>query len=269
MANAKAQRALVSRFREEPDAWQDEALLEALVDSARQHGDLRYQRLILPDIPFSAVGNFHTRALGGVFIFRSLPKRSQPIVVIEDAKRFGGLQETARNIFLLRNKQGVLEALSYAGLITHGWAKPDFAARLERLIEYLKVDAVYAGSCDKPFHELTTAQQKRWIYASEPLRSSAHDEFESLLRDLRSSTPLRARKLGDDAWTYLFKPTEELGPETEGVLWHLLNGLAPLNLEQLYRHSKDAFYRRYESWPEPRRRWALHHLQSLNLPNDR
>jgi hypothetical protein len=268
MVNARRQRALVSRFREEPEAWQDEALLADLVESARRFGDLRTKRLILPDIPFSAIANFHTRALGGVFVFRSAPKGRVPIVVMEDADRFGGLEDSGRRIFSLRHKQGVLEALSAAGLITHGWAQADFAPRVERILRELAVDAVYEGSCDKPFHELTSAQQKRWLFASEPLRSPAHAELEELLRDLRSGRPVRHRKLGDEAWTLLFKPTAELGEETEAVLWRLLNHFSPTNLEALYRHSKDLFYRHYETWPEPRRQWALHYLKSLNLPHE-
>lgn len=267
MANAKAQRALVSRFREEPDAWQDETLLADLVRSAQAFGDLRFKRLVLPDIPFSAVANFHTRALGGVYVFRSSPKRGLPIVIIEDARRFGTLRDAGRNIYLLKDRQLILESLSRAGLITHGWAQGDFAPRLERLLEYLAIEAVYEGSCDKPFHELTSAQKKRWLYASEPLRSPAYEEFDALLRDLRSGRPMRARKLGDDAWTLLFKPTSELGESTEAVLWDLLNQFQPINLEQLYRHSKDRFYRLYQGWTEARRQWAIHHLQELNLPH--
>ena len=84
MNQAILQRLMVARFRHEEDSYANRNLIEDLVKSARESGDLRHRSINIPGVPFSEIQNFYTRALGGVFVFRECPKRRTPLIVTEN-----------------------------------------------------------------------------------------------------------------------------------------------------------------------------------------
>ncbi|MEM7393424.1 MAG: DUF6638 family protein, partial [Verrucomicrobiota bacterium] len=82
---ADYQAALVKRMLEDDLAWFDRDFRVQLLESAKQHGDLRFRNLSIPDLCYHAFRSYYTRAFGGVFVLRDARGRHDLLVTQDPA----------------------------------------------------------------------------------------------------------------------------------------------------------------------------------------
>ena len=268
MRKTREQRELVARFRHEEDAYSNRVLVEKLVSSARENGDLRHQALFIPEAPFDEVNNFYTRAMGGIFVFRSCPKREKPILIAESgemAKDPNGRHD----LYSLKEEPSVvLKMLEEAGLVRRltGLSEEDRNRRLSIVIEALQTRAIYDSGFREDLGTLTAAQRKGAFVSAQEFLPDYYKELYELKRliDIEARPP--KLRLSTAAKEATLVPAPGLDSLTTDIVWQLLSLINPLDLEMTFRHSKQQFYRLYQNWGPGQRKWAIHQLESRGLP---
>lgn len=266
---ASEQRELVARFRHEEDAYANQALLTSLIDSARQHGDLRHRSMHLPEVPFNEVANFYTRALGGVFVFRDSPKGGDPIVISETG-RMEKDPAGRHDLFSLKEEpNAVLNALDRAGLATRFTRLPEKERDrwLDLVLESLKAQAIYASGYREDLSTVTAAQKKGAFLAAKGYVPEVYQELDELQREFQLDKGVTRPRLSAAAWKTTMIPNPKLDPLTSDIVWQVLCLANPVDLEMTFRHSKQQFYRLFQEWGPGQRQWAIHWLESKGLPH--
>lgn len=281
MRAALAQQALVQEFNEPGDAWFDPALRAKILSSARAHGDLRLRNVGVAETRFDTPRVFHSRSFGGVFVFRS--KRGQRgILIVEDRAALSDLDRRDKGdhdtdvmddighadddrhdleLFTIDDAM-VLDRLHQAGFveIDLGWYRRHPESLAEKW-QYIVADLLCSQDPALQFHSLSSARIKKRLIALKAQAPSALFELERLVRHLRDHDgefPLPSTELQ----RYLLHPADGLNEVERSAVWQLLCRLQPHDPVKLYRHDKALFYREYNAWPESKRNWAVHQIQS-------
>lgn len=267
MDRAKEQRLMVARFRHEHDAYANTKLIEKLLESAKENGDLRHRSITLPEVHFSNVQNFYTRAMGGVFVFRNCPNRKAPIIVTEGPE-FQEEVDVERNHFSLNpNPEIVLRAMENAGLLVRfSKLKPSERKRnIQEILDYLLARAIYQSGYKGDISELNSAQKKGIATQAKEHLPPSYKRLSDYLRALRSDAALIPLRTSCPSWKHSLIPNPSLDKLTSDVVWQLLCLADPFNIEMTYRHSKQQFYRLYQKWGTGQRKWAVHLLEKRGI----
>lgn len=267
MRAARDQRALVARFRKEDGAWQDAQLIEELILSARNFGDLRHSALQIAPTPFNDVSNFYTRAMGELYVLRDCQGSAHRIVAMMGESEDNNI---ARDIFSLPRDWGVL----LSRLMDLGFLEPrksefskELVEQIEHTLDLLLAQAAFAAGLDRDFEKLNRAELAGWKNRLRPKLPKAYAILRKVSKELRAGRWQGFSEVGIDVWVHLLRPNDQLSESTQAVLWHLLSRVQPHNIEMAYRHHKVLFYERYQSWPTAQREWALNYLNRLGLPH--
>ncbi|WOO41696.1 DUF6638 family protein [Rubellicoccus peritrichatus] len=268
MQGARDQKELVARFRKEPGAWQDATLIDSLIQSAKDLGDLRHSALQIAPTPFNDVGNFYTRAMGGLYVLRDAPDSQCKIVIMAGADHeVDSLPK--RDVYSIpKDWEPLIERLTALDFLQPYGADPSEAtvARLEQTLHMIIAQEAYANGLEEDFDGLNPAKLASWKQRLRGELKPAYGELSQLAKAIR-----RGEKHNDDlefdAWTHVLQPNPQLPESTRSILWHLLSRIQPHNIEMTYRHHKSLFYERYQSWSKPQRIWALNFLTNQGLPH--
>lgn len=265
---AREQRKMVAAFRDEVDLWMDGVARGKLIESAKSFGDLRFKPCIIPEIPFFGVRSFHTRAFDGVFVFRDLPGFfTDRILILENTRKHSRLIDKERSVFGI-DDPSLYHALEKFKLIE---MKADRISRDPELLEDLKdnllAEAIYKN-VDTEFDlaNATSAQKKGAMSIARKFLPEEFFEIDDAKR-LADKGKVGDGDLSKKLKRLLAQPHRDLDENMSSLVWMLLMKMQPINLEILYRHSKQQFYKLYQSWPVQRRRWAVASLKARNLPN--
>ena len=265
---AKRQRELVSQFREENDLWMDSEARSELVESAKKYGDLRYKPCIVPEIPYSDVASFYSRAFGGMFLFREMSGFFRgKLMILEDTARYEDLIKKEAHVYgiddeilyqiLVKKRLAVIGLEWYRGNPTY----------LNRLKENMLAEAIYLhGDQDFNLADANAGQRKRILSELSDHLPPEYFEIDSLRKAI-GSTDVKEARLSKRLARLLVRPHTDLPEKLKPVVWMILMKLRPHSVENLYQFSKQQFYESYQEWPEEKRRWARAFLQKMGLPN--
>ena len=268
MHAAVEQRQYAAAFMESDTDWADKKVREKIISSATMHGDLRFRSAVIPEIKFTDVRSFYSRAFGGTYIFRDIAKSAQ-VLLMEDIKQ---LPHSSKHVVTHPLKDEMLtEYLEVEDIvdIPLGWYKQQAGlASLERLREYLFADAYYAAGEEQNLLDLTPGQQKSWLAANEGKVDPLIFELERLTLDLRQGVSVKELKLSPKLRALLMHPSKEAQKYeiVERVVWHLIARLAPYDIERLFERNRVHFYLLYSNWPLAKRQWAVKYLVSKGYP---
>ncbi|MBD3680051.1 MAG: hypothetical protein HUJ27_16825 [Rhodobacteraceae bacterium] len=249
--NARKLAEKIHRFREEEDAWWDNALIAEMIDLARHTGDVTRHPVDLPVRQYEK-GNFWTSHFGGLYIFRDLDKPAIlsvgppealgkmpiPVIGLEDRNavaRFFERNDLVEPIVkargmdaaaVLRQKMDfiLIEAAAARGDLLEGVTRRDLRSLARQM----------GGDLPEAFHGL--AALLRWA------------EGGGRWPKIRSDHPayfytLRSRSHGD-----------------RDLVNQLLAEIAPLDVRQLFICHKELFYRSYRGWSEAKKGYVAEFL---------
>lgn len=256
-------RGLVDRLKTVPNAWADDAMLERMVELAKQTGDIR-QNALVPDKLVFRHDAYWANHFGGVYIFiddktttvicdPTVPgfRRSRPwqvsYIATEDADRvFRFLAETGR-IELPRaswlETSGYLEhraEMAIRALIRDNDPKADltktdkvwFQTWIARNADLINKDGVF------PFLNATKRE----------VAQSGHVKIDEVFPQHRFLI-VRARPDHPDAW----------------LTNRLISDFVPSDFVSRYVFAKPSFYKDYEGWSEAWRAQVVDVLKSTYL----
>jgi hypothetical protein len=259
MAAAAEQRELVRRFRTDRLAWADRELLARLAANAARHGDLRYRSLDIPDIPYTHTRCFHSRAFGGVYVFRDLPGGRPLLVVADPAQPVLPSGEDAPHLEYRLHDPDLLALLYREQLVD---LQPslyrDNPALLERLAEAVLLRAIAEADPAADLGALGASERKRrrLVLERDGLLPPLYGEVERLLLLLHRGQAPDLSGASPELTRALTHPHRRLPEGAWNTVRHLLVQLSPHDVVRLHAYDKPAYVAARAAWPENYRRWA-------------
>lgn len=253
VADAEKLTALIGRFRDSPDGWQDEALIAAMIALARKTGDVTRVPISLPAMTFQQP-NFWTSHFGGIYIFQdakfpgvisTLPRESlgaMPVSPVMDVT-----QRNAVADWLERN--GLVEPIVQARGM-------DAAAVLRQKMDFILVEAAETLGID-----IADARRTELRKVAYRLGDSLPSEFlglAALLRWVEGAGPWP--RISSEHACYFYTLRGAPGKDRDLVNM-LLAELAPMDVRQMFITHKELFYSQYATWSERKRQWVADFLE--------
>jgi hypothetical protein len=244
VATAERLHGLIDRFRTEPDAWWDEALIAEMVRLAGVTGDLARNPLRLRAMTFEQP-DFWTSHFGGAYVFRDVPHPAVIAAGNPEALRplpldvIGLTDRTAIAVFLERNR------LAEPIVTARG---PEAAAVLRQKMDFIVADAAGAEGL------LPEGAGRRELRSlARRLAGRLPPEWEGLAALVAwAEEGGRWPRITSDHPAYFYTLRARRGPDTD-LVNRLLSELSPLDARQLFICHKEAFYATYRAWPEPKK----------------
>ncbi|MCF8277735.1 MAG: hypothetical protein K9J17_13460 [Flavobacteriales bacterium] len=260
-AAAAEQKALVNRYMNDPRAWMNSKLREAIIESSKKHGDLRYRNLELPDFPFSNITAFYTLAFNGVFVFKKV-MGGKPIMIFEDdASQLSGDSGHLHVEFNMKD----LSFIPYLYNLDLLDSETDFFQEhielLELQLEHMIVSAAMELDDTIPVGQMTPTQRKGLISKLEKakLLDDRYFELEKVVNKLINGGQEKP-KISENLNQFMLQPHTRTSPEQKRVLWHLISKIQNNNPVLQFAFDKTAFYHDYQTWKEPMKEWAINSI---------
>jgi hypothetical protein len=263
MQEARLQAEQVRHFL--ADGWRDNLQRAELLRSVQRWGDMRNRDYAVGPHEFRRVRNFHSRAFGGVFLFRELPRnigaffvapREVAIELRKKHKAVGSIE--SRKLLPLLVEMGLLRASA-----DFHRSNPRFLLGVRR---FLFVRTVAEADPAQPLVDLTSAQEKALVHRYREQLPEAYFELEEIAYKLKNE-PNEKLRPSSGAWRYLLQPAPGLNAMDQALAWRLYAENLPANPETLYRYAKPRFYQLYREWPQTLRAWCVRYLRESGFPN--
>ena len=268
MQEVRKQRKLVQRFYEEKYSWGDNKLMNAILESCQENGDLRFRSLDMPDIPYNHLRSFYTRAFSGLFIFRHA-QNEKPLLIFEKEKsQFSGSEEFGHIEYDLY-EPALIDKLFKEELVVFDVRlfKKD-TSHFERIQEYIFIDAYSRVYPNEPLtlsHDGHKRSKLMELSVANEL-SEVYFELEKLKKQIQSGGMIAWGGTPYEMKLVLAQPNPKLDDYTKNVVWQLLAKLYPKDIIWMYGYDKEKFFDNYLSWPVPKKEWAVHYLKKYYVP---
>lgn len=267
---AREQRELVRQFYGEKYAWGDTRLHKKIYESSKRHGDLRFRSLDIPNMPYTHVRTFYTRAFEGLFVFRDTPN-NKPILILENQKSELSGELFHGHLEFNINDKGLMGALIREKLIDGGENFDEKSIqRMHQLLDFIFVQACSEEAPDELVWNMPSGKRKGLIAS---LRGKTrlidmYDELQFLIKEVSMGKTLQILTASIELQNLLAEPYDHLPTNMKKVVWKLLVKLSPLDIAKLYQYNKEAFFTEYQNWPENYQKWVTQYLQKnyLNQP---
>ncbi|MDP3770009.1 MAG: DUF6638 family protein [Candidatus Sungbacteria bacterium] len=263
------QKELIRRFREEPLAWADSALRDAVIASGMAYNDLRYRQVKIPDFFFEDLRSFFTQMFGGMYVFRCGDiTAEQNFLVVENREMYeekGGPEHA--HVYGI-HEQELVTRLFQEGLIEINleWyrSNPD---TLESRKNHIAIAALYEKNPSLDYLGMTPAQRRRSLIALKASLPNIYGELERFTKQLSQRKITSPDILSPELQIHLMRPQEALAASLTDVVWNLICKLQAIpDMLQLYRSDKNEFFRQYRTWPEGKQAWAVQSVLKHYVP---
>lgn len=267
MKAAVEQRKLVSEFRSSEKLWADTSFCEKLIASAESHGDLRFRAITIPDMNYTEIRSFYTRAFGGTYVFRDI-KKAEYLLVLEDDTQADHTVEHEQ-IWLASDIElpGLLIKEDLAEVTLSEYREKPGLERIEKLRGYLFAHAYYANGGEEDLTTVSDTQKRSWLSEHKDQLPAVYFELERLTAQLRKGTAIRDIEVSDEAKLLLMHPDKKHRDCTRKVVWQLLTRLVPYDVEHLFVYNRVLFYTLYRAWSAPKQVWAINQLKAAGYPH--
>ncbi|SMX31872.1 DUF6638 family protein [Actibacterium lipolyticum] len=253
VASAEKLAGLITRFREEEDAWWDDVLIAQMIGLAKETGDVTRNPIRLNDVS-TEQGNFWTDHFGGLYVFRDVEHPAA--IAVADKARLGKLP--LRYVFDLGDRNQIAHFLELNDLVEPivKARNVDASAILRQKMDFILVDAAATLG-----HDLGGANRQDLRKLAQRLGAALPEEFKAL-GDLA-----RWAEGGGD-WprissqhpAYFYTLRAAPGPDRD-IVNQLLAELSPLDVRQLFICHKQLFYRTYAGWSDAKKGFVADFLE--------
>lgn len=253
LEQARRLEQMITRFRTEPDAWQDDVLIARMIGAAGETGDILRHPVRLEEMSFRQ-DSFWTSHFGGLYVFRDVDEEA--VICAAGKESIGPLpvpqvlelgEATAIARFLERN--GLVEPIIAARGV-------DAAGILRQKMDFIALDSAQAAGL-----ELHGAQRRDLRAMIRRHGAQMPPEFHSLARLLAwaeagGAWPQITSE--DPAYFYTLRAAQTPNRDLVNML---LSELAPKDVRQVFICHKDLFYRLYSGWTDTRKTYVVEFLQ--------
>ena len=243
---------MIDRFKTERDAWWDDVLIAEMIGLARETGDVTRNPVELKEMWFDQ-DNYWTSLFGGIYLFRGV---DTPAVIAADPDRDLGDLPIDR-VLRFRDRSAIAKFLEENGLV-----EPIVTARGIDAAAILrqKMDFIVAEVAAIMGEDLEGATRRDLRLLGRRFAKLLPPDWQGLAALVRW-----AEEGGDwphidsehPAYFYTLRARDV--PDADLVNM-LLSELSPLDIRQLFICHKEAFYRAYAGWPEPKKAYVADFL---------
>jgi Family of unknown function (DUF6638) len=249
MESAQEQRALIHDFNETEFAWADEKVRNAIIESGKKHGDLRYRSIELAPMPFGRYQSFYTLAFNGVYVFKNLPNGKPLLVFGNNSSSMSGELSHDRVEYNL-NDPGLVPYLYSQKLIeddVNYFIKYPYL--IELIMDYMLISSAEKIKLKVPSH-MNKKTRKNMILNSLISSKAMNDDYFEFEKIQKALSMKKDIKVSDEIRGGLLHPTPSLNVSDKIVLWQLLSNLANSNPVIGYLFDKPRFFNEYKTWNE-------------------
>jgi len=253
VADAKALQGHLDTFMNDNDAWWDDVLIAQMIEIAKRTGNIQRNPIKLNNKTYSQ-GNYYTNHFGGIYVFKDA---KMPTVIAREWS--DGLKDLPiDNVLTFEDRKGIAQFLYYTKFTELIASKPDdeTASILQQKLDFITI-ATAAGEGDDL--KGVTRQQMRKInrkYASK--MPEAYDGLAAMLRWASAGGEFPEIEPDHPSYFYTFRSSQH---HDRNLVNMLLADLSPLDFRKLFIFHKDAFYRTYAGWSEPKKEYVSKFLE--------
>jgi hypothetical protein len=252
VATAEKLTGLINRFKTDDGAWYDDVLIAEMIGLAKVTGDLSRNPVALKAMTF-AQDNFWTSHFGGLYLFRAVDHAA--VIAASDKAKLG--QMPIPTVMDFRDRSAIAQFFLVNDLV-------------EPIVEARGVDAaaILHQKMDFIVAEVATTMGDALDGATRrDLRGLAR-KYGRLLPEEWQGLSALARwaedggdwpKITSDHPSFFYTLRAKARPDAELVNM-LLAELSPLDFRQLFICHKEAFYRAYAGWAEPKKAYVADFL---------
>lgn len=257
-AVAQRQREIASSLLQEEN-WADQNMIEELSANITLHGDLRYARTQLTNLPFTDIRSYYTSAFGGVYIFRDITDKPVLVHVQSDDERRTDNQHAEYHLS---------DPDLYDRLLEHGMIElyPERYRDVEKLSQL--ADCMLAGAIANHDEEIdlmsmSTGQKKKYALdlIDKGILSAVYDELSRLAHLSQRDRVSDLENASYDLRRTLAHPHKKVKGLARSVVHRLLAHMNPVNVFTLYAYGRESFYQIYQTWPKNQQVWAAYFLK--------
>ncbi len=257
------QKSLITKFLSKEEAWMDDTIIEDLITSAKEIGDIRRRKFQLTTMPFN-VSSFYTRAFGGVFVLREPLQtqkqtgndaRKREVLVVKES----GLTQLAEEeveILSLASSNLISRLLALGFLeLEESYLKDNIDMIDEKLIDIL----AHFSTTKLPeldFSSMDSIGLKKFVIKHKNRIPHIYYELQKIRNRLHAKS--RLPKLSKPAKAMLVYPSTHLDEVCKRTLHHLLTEINPIDILGMYRYNKSKFYSEYLKFNPTQKLWANH-----------
>ncbi|MDO8669258.1 MAG: hypothetical protein Q7K65_03110 [Candidatus Buchananbacteria bacterium] len=264
---ARKQKDLLDQFQDDRSAWFDQQLRQDIIESAKKYGDLRFRSINIPNMKFSDLRYFYTRAFNGVFVFCDLENANHhSVLIMEDEDQYKSVKINGQGIYYLGDSK-IIDRLTKYGLIEIDleWYRNNLD-ELRKKRGALILSAICENYPDIDYGKTTSPKKKSLIKDLGDRMPKVFFQLQRLIKQLTIGQIPTVSNLSPSLKRILIHPASSLaGPDRE-VVWQMICKICPLEVLRLYVSDKDLFFREYLTWPEAKKKWVVEFLKENYTP---
>lgn len=234
----------------------DEHIHEKLLESAKDHGDLRNRQLSLEPLQFQT-NSFFTKAFGGVYVLRDF---IMPMIIFEDEEvHKAAIKDTVHEVLMYHISQPeLIDKLKDHLVLDNNLEEVIRTPRYERI---KKVMMFY--ELKKTEHPVKDILDDKVLFRKYLNKIDAHalkrvTGVEMYLERLERSNAYKIHDMVDQSFYFaLHEPHSSLEPKHQDLIWKLLVNVSPKDVLFLYWYDKEQFYKSYETWDASFQDWVI------------
>lgn len=258
--SARAQKQLIVEFEADDDLWMDVHARQAIIDSAKQLGDLRFRQVEINPLHFNCVRSYFSLMFGGVYVFKQLQHwgLSERMLVVLDEQQLAQVGGGVDAYYV--GQRELISILLDKALVTI--PSEYYLTQLNRLDEvkaYILADTICYLNPEMDYLGLSPLLKKKYIHQYHDDLPSAYFEIEKMRAD---GQIMPIEQMSYLTLCMMVRPNEALAEDEKAVIHSLLGYLNPQNVIQLYQYNKAYFYQCYNSWTESKRAWVIDYIQA-------
>jgi hypothetical protein len=258
LGKAAELRTLTDRLKGEPEAWRDNALLNRMVELAKECGDIR-ENVLVPDQVVFRHNAFWTSHFGGLYVF--IDEKMTTVIASPDSPGFRRSRPWQVSYLSINESENIYKFLASTGRIDlprASWLET--SGFLEHRAEMVIRDLVRRAEPKQDMSRIDAIWLQTWMHRNAgmitkdgnfPFLNAAKREAAETGRiDLANVEPdrrfllLRGKPDHPDAW----------------LVNRLITEFAPSDFVSKYVFNKQGFYTDYQGYAKP---WQEHVVETL------
>lgn len=257
--HVRNQKQLIREFYDTPNGWANHELLDKLIESANEHGDLRNRNFDVPPLVYSKLENFYSRAFDGLYVLNLTSDKK--VLIREDNQSTLSGDMNHSHIEFNINDPKLYEFLLNQKVIDNdlNFFKTDIFS-VSSLKDQLLIDLVIKHLPDEEIDLNSDRKKNKYIHllASENKLNDDFYALEEIAVRLKRNENIRIDQYPKNIHLALSYPNPKLGRQDKIVLWSLISKIAPIkDVLLLYLFDKNSFFAAYQTWGEQKKDWAI------------
>lgn len=248
LGKAAQLRTLVDRLKTSKDGWRDDAMLNQMVELARQTGDIR-QNALVPDKLVFPHQSYWANHFGGVFIFRD--DRTTTVICDSQAPGFRRSRPWEVSYIDAGDHARIFDYLSKSGrlqLPRASWVEP--SGYFEHRAEMAVFDLIGRVDPEAGLDRADRVWLQTWMHRNAGLiaEQRIYPFLQESIREISATGQIKMREVREDRRLMLCRAAPD-HPD-QWLVNRLLARLAPFDFVSRFVFDKQGFYEAYEGYSE-------------------